>query len=128
MDPMMPNFDNVPEEVKQGAKEMYANYVQTYANYMKIPEEIRQFFETGSVLVERFGMPRFEVRHRVVDVLAVWGDEEEPQDIHIVDSSIREFRTAKGAEIHRDRLVNAGRRALMQHAILVWLTEDEWPK
>ena len=93
-----------------------------------IPEELTYFFETGSALGQRYGIPRFEFRFRVVEVIWNIGTETEP---HIVDGEKHEFKTYKAAERKRDEMLartrNRPNSVLIQEAIVFWLTPDEMP-
>lgn len=94
----------------------------------KIPDTLRWWFEGRSVLADRFGLPRFEMRFRVVDAIANLGDEEEPWIVRPSHSPIREFKTHKAAKRLADRWASEGRVAILQYAPVVWLTNDELPK
>jgi hypothetical protein len=87
-----------------------------------MPEELIQWFAGHGVLADRYGMRRFEIRHRVVEIDTILGSNDEP---YIVDASTREFKTYKAAVAHRDNLTAQGAAVLLQHGVLVWTTAEE---
>lgn len=91
----------------------------------EVPEDLAQWFRTGSVLSDRYGMPRIRSRFRVLEVLAVLGDAENP---HIVKAgAIREFATHAAADRLAKQWADEGKSVLIQTGIVLWLTEDEMP-
>lgn len=90
-----------------------------------VPKDLQYWFDGGSILANNHGLARFEVRHRVIDVLANLGTDDEP---YIASREIREFKTVQGAEKLRDLWIAEGRIVLLQHAPLLWLTDAELPE
>lgn len=90
-----------------------------------VPEDLAQWFRTGSVLSDLYGMPRIRSRFRVLEVLAVLGDAENP---HIVKAgAIREFATRVAADRLAQKWASEGKNVLVQTGIVLWMTEDEMP-
>lgn len=93
-----------------------------------VPDELVAWFAGRPAIADRFGLPRFEIRHRVVEVFHLSEDPDRPDDEPYVHKwgPIREFKTYAGAERRRDELVaSTGRTVLLQHAALLWLTDEE---
>ncbi len=94
----------------------------------EVPEDLVAWFANESPRWDRYGMPRIEIRWRVLEAIYVFESsmDDEP---HIVRyGPIREFRTKVAAERHRDaRAKETGHVVLMQAAVVLWLTEDELP-
>lgn len=91
---------------------------------MAVPEDLERYFMGDAVLAERFGLPRIEVRRRVIQVAAVYGmDTEEP---HVArDVPVREYRSPEGSAAAMRKLEADGLTGLEQVGIMVWLTADE---
>lgn len=91
-----------------------------------VPADLVAWFANDSPRFDRYGMPRIEIRYRVVEVLTVFEGLDEP---HLVRwGRIREFRTIAAARRCRDRLVRQGRdTVLLQTGVCFWMTEDEHP-
>jgi len=88
-----------------------------------MPEQLILWFAGHGVVAEEFGMPRFEIRYRVVSVLSAYSYGEGYMRVN--PESIREFKTHKAAKAYQERLAKQGRTAIIQYAPLVWLTQEE---
>jgi hypothetical protein len=91
----------------------------------EIPADLVAWFEGKSTLAEAFGLPRLEMRWRVIEVLAIHGEPDEP---YIVRGKIAEFKTYVAAERRRDRWASSGRTVIVQVAPVLWLTNNELPE
>jgi hypothetical protein len=88
-----------------------------------IPDDLAAWFDGKPILADRYNLPRIRSVWRVIEMLAVLGDEEYP---YVVKGESRQFRSHKGAVAYRDRLVAEGKVALIQAGIEFWLDDDEW--
>ena len=89
-----------------------------------VPEELQQFFETASALGDRWGLPRFEWRFRVVEVEADYGP---PDDPRIIKGDTYECKTHAAAVRKKQAMTKEGKTTLIQQAIVFWMAPDEWP-
>lgn len=95
----------------------------------RVPETMRRWMNGESVLAERYGLPRFEVRVRVVEIEWVIEHEGELEaEPYIVKGELREFKTYKAAKRLATKWEKQGKVVLIQFAPLVWLTQDEMPR
>lgn len=90
-----------------------------------VPEELRTWFETGAALADRYGLPRFEFLHRVVEVITVLDGGSEPYVVKT--GATRTFKTMEAAKRHADAVGRGRHTALIQSAVVFWMTPDEIP-
>lgn len=114
-----------PETVDRRLGDAHAEHAATErARARPVPDDLQRWFAGETVLAERFGLPRIEVRRRVIEVEAVLGeDREEPRVVRF--TPIREYRTAAGSAEAMARLERAGATGLEQIGVLVWLDATE---
>jgi len=91
-----------------------------------VPGDLAAWFDGKPILSDRYNLPRIRSIWRVVEVVGVLGDRTEPWVVK--GERTREFRSEKGAENYRDRLVAEGRVALIQPGIIFWPDQDEWDR
>lgn len=92
-----------------------------------VPEDLVQWFAGESPRFDRYGLPRIEIRHRVLEALSVFEMLDEPHVVRV--DRIREFKTKKAADACRDRLAKStGHAVIYQAAVVLWMTEDELPR
>jgi hypothetical protein len=89
-----------------------------------VPEDLVRWFAGEDVLAKDHGVRRIEVRHRVVEVLGLMG--EEGSEI-VVPGEVREFKSLPNAKACAEGWEREGRVVLVQHAPLLWLTAAELP-
>jgi len=93
-----------------------------------VPQDLVDWFAGEDPHFDRYGLPRIEIRHRLIEVLTVLGEDVLDEPYVVRTGRIHEVKTRKAALAYRDRLVKeTGHTVIIQSGIVLWMTEQELP-